>query len=184
MHLEKTLRLFFECELVGFSAPSHYPSLIITAEAKNNKSTRAQHNERPVAPQTEIFWWETKAAACKPENSVFHSFLSITVPFRCKSYQSKMSAFDKLRKMGLFTAWRQSSFHTTQCFCEGFVNPRGQRIFPTNGANNPPFHLYLSYESCTWQRWYEKQLRIESFIHTQRKWNRKQALYLMDYIKW
>lgn len=42
------------------------------AEAKDNKWTRAPHNEGAVAPQAEIFWCETKAAACKPESSVFH----------------------------------------------------------------------------------------------------------------
>lgn len=60
----------FERGLVGFSAPSHYASLIITAEAKDNKWTKAPHKELPVAPQTEIFWCETKAAACKPELSI------------------------------------------------------------------------------------------------------------------
>lgn len=62
---------------VGYRAPSYYASLITAAQVQDNKWTGVLNNERPVAPQTEIFCWETKAAGCKAESSASHSFLAL-----------------------------------------------------------------------------------------------------------
>lgn len=61
--------------------------------------------------------------------------LSIIVTFRCKPCISKMSAFEEVGKMTLFTSWRRDIFENSWCFCEGFINPGGRWTFPGHAGH-------------------------------------------------